>query len=173
MLFKRTLAAGAFVLAAATAASAADLGPIVVSAPPPPPPPTFSWDGPYVGAYAGYLIGPGVVQIGAQAGYNFVSGGFLAGIELQAGALISGGVAFEGNANARLGAILGGNFLLYAEAGLGVILPGGVTWTAGGGGEVAVGSNVSLFAEVKALGVFGGGCCIVTVQGGVNWHPAY
>jgi outer membrane immunogenic protein len=174
MFLKRTLVAGALVIASAVAANAADIPPMTPTPPPAPPPaPTFSWGGPYVGAYGGYIFGPGFPQFGAQAGYNFVSGGFLGGVEVQAGGVFVGGLAFEGNLKARAGAVLGSSLLLYGEAGVGWLSTGVFTYTFGGGAEVALGTAVSLFAEAKGLGVFGGGCCLVTVQGGLNWHPAY
>jgi opacity protein-like surface antigen len=171
MFLKRALMAGAMVLTTAVAANAADI-PMMPEpvAPAPPPAPTFNWAGPYVGAYGGYLFGPNFFQIGGQAGYNFVSGGFLGGAEIQAGAIIAGGVAFEGNLNARIGAILGSNFLLYGEAGVGTFAFTTFTYTFGGGVEVGVGSSTSLFVETKGLGAFGGGCCAITVQTGVNFH---
>lgn len=175
MLFKRTLAAGAFVLTSAFAAQAADLTPIMVSAPPPPPPtiaaPMFNWAGPYIGAYGGYAFDYTFWQAGVQAGYNFLMGGFLAGVEAQAGVAFGGGFAFEGDLNARLGYLLGSNLLLYGEGGLGWI--GAPIFTAGGGVELGVGPAMSVFAEAKAMGTFGGGFGGVTVQGGMNWHPAY
>jgi opacity protein-like surface antigen len=173
MFLKRALMAGAMVLTTAIAANAADLTPITPAPPPAPPPaPTFNWAGPYVGAYGGFVFGPGAIQAGAQAGYNFVSGGFLGGIEIQAGVFAPiPGVTFEADLNARVGAVLGGNFLLYGEAGVGwLAAPGAFIYTFGGGAEVAVGTSVSLFGEVKGLGAFGGGCCIITVQGGLNYH---
>ena len=176
MLIKSTLSAGAFVLMNAIAANAADLTPIMVSAPPPPPSipaPTFDWAGPYIGAYGGYTFGFGFGQAGLQAGYNFVmGGGLLAGIEAQAGVAFGGGLGLEGDLNGRLGYILGGNFLLFGEAGLGII-SGTPIYTAGGGMEVAVGQSVSVFAEAKAMGTIGGGIGGLTVQGGLNWHPTY
>ncbi len=177
MFLKRTLVAGLVVAATTVAANAADLTPLAPApmAPQPMMSPTFSWGGPYVGAYGGYLfVGPGYGQAGAQAGYNFVSGGFLAGLEVQAGALIQSGIAFEGNLNARAGVILGSKLLLYGEGGLGWIpASSNFTYTFGGGAELAVGTALSVFAEGKAFGVLGGTCCGVVVQAGINWHPAY
>ena len=167
MFLKRTLAAGAIVVASAASAYAADIPMAPVAPPPPPAPvaPVFDWAGPYAGVYGGFFFGPGLIQTGVQAGYNFVSGGFLAGIEASAGAVISGGIGFEGTLNARLGAILGSRVLLYAEAGFGYIVPpGAFLISVGGGAEFAVGQSASVFAEAKW---YGGG---ITVQGGLNWH---
>lgn len=171
MFLKRTLLAGTVVLATAVAANAADIPMMPEPMTPEPmmPAPSFSWGGAYVGAYGGYLLGPGAAQAGAQAGYNFVSGGFLAGIEVQAGALFIG-PAFEGNVNVRAGALLGDSVLLYAEAGLGTIGLVSYTYTFGGGAEFAVGTATSLFIEAKGFGILSGSCCAITVQGGLNFH---
>jgi opacity protein-like surface antigen len=107
-----------------------------------------------------------------QAGFNIARGALLAGVELQAGAMFAGGtVVFEGNLNGRLGAVLGDRFLLYGEAGVGTIGFSTYTYTFGGGAEVAIADAISIFAEAKGLGAFGGGCCVTTVQVGLNWHP--
>lgn len=177
MFLKRILAAGAFVLASAIAANAADIPPM----PPPPPPaippaPIFDWSGPYAGVYGGYFFFPGYPQGGLQSGYNFTSGGFLAGIEAQAGVLVGTGIAFEANLNARVGVLLAPKLLVYGEGGVGWIPSTPIfTYNFGGGIEVAAGAAMSVFAEAKGIGGFGptGTCCAITVQGGLNWHPAY
>ena len=170
MFLKRTLIAAAFVVGSAVAANAAD--PIMPAPPPPPPPaaPVFDWSGPYVGAYTGYLFGPGFLQVGAQAGYLWDLGGFVVGVEGQAG----GGWAFPGlfgeaNLNARAGYSFG-SVLAYAEAGVGVLWPVTFTWNAGGGVEFAINNDMSLFVESKYYGTFGGGGLAIGVQGGLNWH---
>ena len=172
MFLKRTLAAAAIVVGTAAAANAADIPTI---APPPPPPPVaapaFDWSGPYVGAYGGYIVGAGIAQTGVQAGYNFMLGDmFVAGVEVQGGGIWTfPGLLGEANVNARLGAAFG-QVLVYAEAGVGIIFPGGFTWNAGGGIEYAINSNISVFGEGKAIGAFGGGYIGTSVQGGVNFH---
>ncbi|WP_363352003.1 outer membrane beta-barrel protein [Methylocystis echinoides] len=72
------LAALAFALAA-SGARAADL-PNAKAPPPPPPPPVFSWQGGYIGGYAGALLGEGSFTLGNQTplrGAAFVGGGAL------------------------------------------------------------------------------------------------
>jgi outer membrane immunogenic protein len=174
MLIKRAVAASAMLMAGIVAASAADIPPIIPppSPPPPPPAPTFDWTGPYVGIYGGHILSTPRNQAGVQAGFNIARGALLAGVELQAGAMFAGGtVVFEGNLNGRLGAVLGDRFLLYGEAGVGTIGFSTYTYTFGGGAEVAIADAISIFAEAKGLGAFGGGCCVTTVQVGLNWHP--
>lgn len=172
MFLKRTLAAAAIVLGAATAANAADIPTIAPPPPPPPPPaPVFDWSGPYIGAYAGYVFGVGWVQTGVQAGYNFDLGGLVAGIEGQIGPTFTlPGIIGEVNVNARAGFGLG-QALIYGEAGVGYLIsPSVFTWNAGGGVEFLINTDMSVFAEAKALGAFGGGVFGVSVQGGLNWH---
>ena len=102
-------------------------------------------------------------------------GGFLAGIELQAGLFgFATPLTLEGNVNARLGYILGERFLLYGEAGVGALYtlsapPAVLFWTAGGGVEVALGNSRSIFVEGKTFRPFGAGLPGIIVQGGVNW----
>ena len=174
MNLKRTIAAGALVLMSAAGTQAADVvGPIAITLPPPPPPMTlaFDWSGPYVGAFGGFVFNGVWYQAGIQAGHNMVRGNFLAGLEAELGAAFGGALAFEGYANARLGYILGSRILVYGEAGVGGILPGGgFFWNAGAGLEIAVGQSLSLFAEGNVLfaapAVYSG----VAVQGGINWR---
>lgn len=169
MFLKRTLAAAAIVLGTAAAANAADIPMTPVAPPPPPPAPVFDWSGPYVGAYTGWMFGPGLLQTGVQAGYLFDMGGFVAGVEAQLGADFAfPGVLGEANLNARAGYAFN-QLLLYAEAGVGILYPVVWTWNAGGGVEYALDSGISLFVESKAVGAFGGGIFGVTLQGGANW----
>ena len=181
MLFKRFAVAGAFVVAAAASAAAADL-PTIPAAPPPPPAapvaPAFNWSGPYVGVYAAGIFNPPgdpIIPVGAQAGFNFVRGSFLAGAE------VYGEYRFwdvenhwSAGANARVGGVLGERLVLYGEAGVGWVsaLGGFPVWTAGGGLEIGLGRNASLFTEVKAIAPFnaGPGARGIQAQAGVNFH---
>ena len=160
-------AAGALMMT--SGAMAADL-PVMVAAPPPVvTAPAFNWAGAYVGAFGGWSIG--IFDAGVQAGYNMVSGGFVGGIEARVGAGFAGGAFAFGTLSARAGFLAGPNVLLYGAAGIGIASIGAVTfYTVGGGVEFAVGSNMSLFVEGRALGLFGGGCCGASIQAGLNWH---
>ena len=157
-------------LASVAAASAADLPVMVVEPAAPPPAPVFSWAGPYVGAFGGFTFGL-VGDAGLQAGFNFVNGGFVAGVEARAGVGFAGPVFFT-TVGGRAGFLVGERALLYGAAAVGYlpVIPA-FFYTAGGGTEVAVGTNLSLFAEARALSAFGGGCCLLTIQAGFNWHP--
>ncbi len=173
MLFKRTLAAGALALMGAVGAHAADL-PVTVPTYTPPvvtmPTPTFNWGGVYVGAFGGYTFGLATADIGMLAGYNFVSGNFLAGAEARVGVGLAG-PAFFGSLNARAGYIVSPNLLLYGVGGVGYIpAVTTVTYTFGGGAEFAINNNLSVFGEARGLGAFGGGCCLLTLQTGLSYH---
>ena len=137
----------------------------------------FDWSGYYAGMFPAFTY-PSAIQGGLQTGYNFVRGSFLVGIEAQYSLTYVGvgapgdliwGLASEDDFNLRMGAILGSRVLLYTEAGVGFRV-GSYRWTAGGGVEVAVGSNFSIFAEVKAVGLFGSGFVGPMIQSGVNWY---
>lgn len=173
MIFKRILIAGAFVVGTAAAASAADL-PTPPMAPPPPPPmaaPAFDWSGLYFGANGGvFYTGSIYPSVGAQVGFNMVRGSFLFGVEAQAGVIFAGGIAPEIYLNGRLGFILGDRVLLYGEAGVGFIVGPGPVWDAGGGVEIGVRDTLSVFAEAKVVGSFGGGLAGYSITGGVNFH---
>jgi len=181
MLMKRTLAAGALVLASAVAASAADLP--TIPAPPPPPPtavaPAFDWSGPYVGAFGGGIFNDPfdpIWQVGLQAGFNMQRGSFVVGAEAYAEYRFSTGFGnhWSAGANARVGAVLGERVLVYGEAGAGYVFTAGgfPVWTAGGGVELGLGEAMSLFTEVKAINTFGGGPATrgTQIQAGLNFH---
>lgn len=171
MIMKRTLAAFAIVVGTATAAAAADIPMVPAPPPPPPPAPSFDWSGPYIGALAGWTLGPGL-NVAGQIGYNFDMGGFVAGVEARVGAAVFIPAAY-GSVGARAGVALGAtdNILLYGAAAVGFVPAGpAFFYTFGGGVEFAAGASTSLFLEARGIGVFGGGCCGLVVQGGVNWH---
>jgi hypothetical protein len=133
--------------------------------------PAFDWSGMYFGVYGGW-ISLGAGQAGAQVGFNMQRGSFVAGLELEAGAIFAGGAfSYEVEADARLGFVLGERFLLYGLAGVGFFGTAGAYWAAGGGAEIAIRDALSVFAEGKAIGAFGGGGIAgYIVQGGLNWH---
>jgi len=173
MTVKRILVAGAFVAATAAAANAADL-PTPPIAPPPPPPmatPAFDWSGLYFGLYGGGLYnGSFLPRGGVQAGYNFVPGRVLVGVEAQAGIFYNGVIEYEADLNGRLGFILGERFLVYGEGGITYLTTDPLLWNAGGGIAVGLGRSASIFAEAKAIGAFGGGAAAYFFEAGVNFH---
>ncbi len=157
------------------AANAAD---VIMEEPPAPAPieelPVASWAGPYVGLSAGYAFGgesedesfnnsidtDGFVG-GAFAGYNWETGGIVAGVEADigysgvegdnAGTEVESGV--EGSLRARLGYVVTPDVLLYTTAGGAAkqmeVTEGGVSddntmvgWTAGVGTDVKITQQV-------------------------------
>lgn len=190
MKILRALACTAAILASASAARAADLSPL-----PPPPPPVVApvtatdWAGPYVGVFAGFIRVPLVRSIpinqavvnpnlifdaGVQAGYNFVRGNFLVGVEGRAGLVFVGmppGTVFS--LSGRAGVLLGAQdrALLFGAAGIGVAPSTfGPFWSAGGGLEVAVGERWSVFGETRVLNSLGKGGSTLSFQVGINFH---
>ena len=149
-----------------TAAPAADLA---LAPPPPIAAPAFNWAGAYVGTFGGFTPAFATGRFGVQFGYNFVlRGNILAGIEVETGNTIA--TLTDASLNARLGFIARDRILLYAEAGIGtqVAVP---LINVGGGVEIAVGGDMSLFAEAKGLFVVGGGFFGTTYAAGLNFHP--
>jgi hypothetical protein len=114
-------------------------------------------------------MAPAAGHVGVQVGSNFGGGPFLAGVEVETSH--SFGVPFLINAslNGRVGFTFG-NILVYGEGGIGSIgsLP---MWLAGGGAELALGTNLGVFAEAKALFAFGSGAYAGTqINAGLNVH---
>lgn len=127
------------------------------------------WSGLYFGALGGWSSTFGLGEAGVQVGYNFDMGGFVAGLEVETTHPLVGGALINASLNGRLGYAFGDRLLAYAEAGIGewLFVP---VYTLGGGLEVAVGSDMSVFAEVKGEGIIGGGFTGVQVRGGINYH---
>lgn len=171
------LMAGAGLMAMGSAAFAADLPvPGAFVAPPPPPldlpDPVFAWGGLYVGGFGAWLVGSDVYGAGATLGLNIVTGRFLWGAEGQIGTTLPFRGLWLVGGNARAGLLLGARGLLYAEGGAGTTLPiSGWAATVGGGLEIALGQNVSLFTEGKAiLSLPGFGYQGTMLQAGLNLH---
>lgn len=154
-------------------AFAADVPMVVPPAPPvvvvPPPAPASPFAGIYVGVVGGWLPGD-YISVSGQAGFNFVRGRLLVGVEGQVGALYTGALFFGGEATARAGVLLGSRALVYAEAGALFVPtnPTPVFGLAGGGVEFAVNDRISVFTEAKALIGLGG--VGVEFQTGINFH---
>ena len=129
----------------------------------------FDWAGLYFGALGGFTGGFGLGDAGVQVGYNMVFGNFLAGVEVETTHSFILAALINASLNARLGGILGDNFLVYGEAGIGEYLFAPI-WTAGAGLEVGIGGNLSLFGEARAVLAIGGGYIGTQIRGGVNIH---
>lgn len=159
-----------------SAALAADFEPVV-----PPPPvvvvpaavPAFDWAGPYVGTRAELMLCSGIcwLNLDAHAGFNFVAGRFLAGVELGAGGYLLDGEGYMLRATARAGLVLG-RALAYGKAGVIVYNPGSPSYyaTVGGGIELGIGQSLSVFAGVTVQRRIGGGDIAPGFEVGVNFH---
>lgn len=183
-MFMRSLACGVAAAALLTSgAQAADLiipttpAPIMESA-------GFSWDGLYAGVQFGGLFYPAPERaygsIGAHAGVNFiVADPVLLGVEATADYLNNGGIGVgQYFANARVGAVVSDNVLLYAIGGVGVETIGGFTngiYQLGAGVELAVTEAVSVRGQLTGLGFFDPAIRVNTFDGaratvGVSYH---
>ena len=178
----RSLACG--VAAAAlfsSAALAADLiipttpAPIMESA-------GFSWDGLYAGMQFGGLFYPTTSygSVGIHAGVNFVvADPILLGVEATADYLNNGNIGVSQYfANARVGALVSDQVLLYAIGGLGLETIGGFTngiYQLGAGVELAVTEAISVRGQLTGIGFFDPAIRVNAFDGaratvGVSYH---
>lgn len=171
MKFKALVIGALGAIGISTAATAADVAPIVIPAPPPvvvpAPTPVFDWSGFYVGASAWM---PGLAP-GLQAGFNMVRGNLVIGVE---GNVIPIGLLAVGAA-ARVGVALGAEDRILPYVRLKAMYPIGAPFVllAGDVGvEVGIGRRMSIFAEAGILGAIGtgGGCCGPDLRAGLNFH---
>lgn len=162
MIF-RSLAIVAALLSTSAASMAADL--IIPTTPQPIMEQAgFSWDGVYAGVQGGGLFNSvtsfGVV--GAHIGVNFVvADPILVGVEGTAEWLFEDlGDLGAFYANARLGALVSDDVLIYALAGTGIEVNAADetigTYQLGGGVEFAVTDSVSLRGQVVGVGFYDG-----------------
>jgi outer membrane immunogenic protein len=160
----RSLAVAAVALLSTTATFAADLiiptspEPIMESA-------GFSWDGLYAGVQLGGQFYPGTTYglIGAHLGVNFiVADPVLIGVEGSAEWIFTNAASFgEFFINARLGAVVTDQVLVYALAGTGVEVNNvGTTfgtYQLGGGVELAVTDAISVRGQLVGVGFYNDG----------------
>ena len=161
-MFVRSLALGVAAVAALSSASmAADL--IIPTTPQPIYEAAgFSWDGLYAGAQAGgqFYSDTSYGLIGAHVGVNFiVADPILLGLEGTAEYMFgSNGNFGEFFANARVGAVVTDQVLIYALAGTGVEVNDAGdsfgTYQLGGGVEFAVTDAVSVRGQVVGVGFY-------------------
>jgi len=165
----------------AGSAVAADVPQVIVPIAPPPPAaaPGFDWAGPYFGGYLGAVFDPGFgfFDAGLQAGYNWVLGNVLVGVQANVGFFFdvnpwANSPIYVG-VDARVGTFVGDRAVVYATAGiLRAINPGpgfGVPFAVGV--EVAVRDALSVFGEIGTIA--GVPCCGIEdlrVHFGVNLH---
>lgn len=122
------------------------------------------WEGPYAGAFAGWISSGGGVA-GAQAGYAFEIGdGVYAGPEVDGFYIADMGEA-AGSAALRIGVQLSEDILVYGRAGGFALTNGDTGWLIGGGAAAAVDDSVSVFAGADRYDC---GCIYTVVRGGVQ-----
>jgi opacity protein-like surface antigen len=122
------------------------------------------WEGPYAGAFLGYISFPSMIA-GVQAGYAFeIDEGIYLGPEVDSFYIASTG-ALAGSATARLGVAVSDEVLLYGRAGVFGFSSGASGWLAGGGAEVSLTDRVSLFAGADRYDC---GCVYTVVRAGVQ-----
>lgn len=122
------------------------------------------WEGPYAGAFVGYLSFPSLIT-GVQGGYAFeVADGVYVGPEVDAFYIWNMG---EGAASAavRAGFELSEDVLIYGRAGVFAFTSGSTGWLAGGGAAIAVSDSVSIFAGADRYDC---GCVYTVARGGVQ-----
>jgi hypothetical protein len=160
-----------------SAAMAAD--PIIIPppAPPPPAPVAYDWGGFNAGLHSGSLLFYGG---GIQAGFNIQRGKLVFGFGGRFGGVWGVGpppLLYAGGGG-KIGVALGatGNVLLYGTGAYGVIFAPGLGvlspfYLFGTGVELGLSPRASVFGEILAVGIpGGGGCCNALIAGGVNFH---
>ena len=144
----------------------------------------FSWDGLYAGVQFGGLFyaAPTMAygNIGIHAGVNFiVADPIMLGVEATADYLNNGGPsAGQYLINARVGAVVTDQVLLYAIGGAGIETFNGFTngvYQLGGGVELAVTDAISVRAQVTGFGFFDPAVRLNTFDGakvtvGASYH---
>lgn len=127
------------------------------------------WDGAYVGVYGGVtmtpMMGPIIAaNVGFAGGFNLIpgSGNFLVGLRFDAGAALIAGtfLLMDHTASIRVGGFISPDVLLYGTVGMGAHYPYISPLLAsmlGVGAEIALGANLSAFAELRRNNVIPGG----------------
>jgi hypothetical protein len=139
------------------------------------------WDGAYFGTYGGVTLAPGgagvlAANVGFTGGFNLVPGNFLVGVRFDAGAALVAGtfLLMDQMASVRFGGFISPDVLLYGTVGLGAHYPYISPILAsmlGIGAEVALGSNLSVFGEIRRNNVIPGGVpatAITSIMIGMN-----
>ena len=101
------------------------------------------WSGGYVGAYAGAGYSGNETIVGLVGGYSWQTGIFVYGAEVDAFSANPSGDT-EVFLNARAGAGIGENVLVFAKVGRGQYNGSTQLYGAGGGAEYAVNQNLSV-----------------------------
>lgn len=114
----------------------------------------YNFEGLHIGVYGGGIVPCDCLTGGVAAGYDFaLGGGFIAGVEMQAGAVTTQGYEFWGLGN--VGYALTEDVRVYKILGAGV-LGGSTAFGLGAGVEALVTDDMSIGVEGMAIN-FGGG----------------
>jgi len=143
---KLALLATAAVAALSSAAAAADL---IVDVPIEEPviDNSFSFDGPYIGAFVQGQTNPNAFGLGVNFGVNALMDSLLIGGEFEAAVLT--GPNYSGQFTGKVGGLVSDNAIIYAYSGLGSRTPTSWYVPIGIGAEVGVSDNVSIKGEVQ------------------------
>ena len=143
---KLALLATAAVAALSSAAAAADL---IVDVPIEEPviDNSFSFDGPYIGAFVQGQTNPNAFGMGVNFGVNALMDSLLIGGEFEAAVLT--GPNYSGQFTGKVGGLVSDNAIIYAYSGLGSRTPTSWYVPIGIGAEVGVSDNVSIKGEVQ------------------------
>ena len=166
--FKLALLATAAVAAFSSAAAAADL---IVDVPIDTPviDNSFSFDGPYIGAFLQGQTNPATFGLGVNFGVNALMDSLLLGAEVEGVAAL--GPNFSGQVTGRLGGLISDNAIIYGYSGLGSRTPTSFYVPVGIGAEVAVADNVGIKGEVQYnWDLTAAGESSVAAKVGLNFH---
>jgi opacity protein-like surface antigen len=143
---KLALLATAAVAALSSAAAAADL---IVDVPIDEPviDNSFSFDGPYIGAFVVGQTNPNAFGLGVNFGVNALMDSLLIGGEFEAAVLT--GPNYSAQFTGKVGGLIADNAIIYAYSGIGSRTPTSFYVPLGIGAEVAVADNVSIKGEVQ------------------------
>ena len=131
----------------------------------------FNFDGFYLGATAGGLLGStSAGSVGVVAGSNFsLTNAFIGGLEFQGDAIYNGGTTYDFLTLGRLGVVLTDNIMLYGDAGAGWVAGNG-SYALGGGAEFALTNAFSVRGEILGLANWGSGLNTAKATAGILYH---
>jgi opacity protein-like surface antigen len=166
---KLALLATAAVAAFSSAAAAADL---IVDVPIDETPVidnSFSFDGPYIGAFLQGQTNPATFGLGVNFGVNALMDGLLIGAEVEGVAAL--GPNYSGQITGKVGGLISDSAIIYAYSGLGSRTPTSFYVPVGIGAEFAVADNVGLKTEVQYnWDLTAAGESSVAAKVGLNFH---
>lgn len=129
------------------------------------------FEGAYVGGYAGGTFNSATAAtVGGMAGVNFeVTGGVMAGAEVQGGATLGTTTTWDGLMLGRAGVVVTPETMAYGALGAGMV-NGTTSWALGGGAEFAFTDQLGARAELVATGPWASGLNQTKATAGILWH---